>query len=141
MVKVAIDRNRKIIYCDEKIYKDGNSSDQLRHLIGSHVQKNDLIIAEAADARMISELKRYFNIVPINKVKWTIAEALKMMQDYKIVITESSKNLAKELDNYIWNDKKAGIPVDQYNHLIDALRFIFQHFMNVRTPSLQTWHL
>jgi hypothetical protein len=32
------------------------------------------------------------------------------------VITPTSHNLRKELSNYIWNDKKAGIPVDAFNH-------------------------
>jgi phage terminase large subunit len=140
MVKVAIDRKQKIIYCDEKIYKSGNSVEQLRLLIASHCSRNDLIIADCADQRMISELKRYFNIVPVNKSKWTVSEALKMMQDYEIVITEESKALAKELDNYIWSDKKAGIPIGEYNHLIDALRYIFQHSMNVRTGYGAVFH-
>ncbi|MCU7583693.1 PBSX family phage terminase large subunit, partial [Riemerella anatipestifer] len=34
-------------------------------------------------------------------------------------------NLKKELRNYTWNDKKAGIPIDKHNHLIDALRYGF----------------
>lgn len=140
MVKVAIDRKRQVIYCDEAIYKSGNSTDQLRQMIASHVRRNDLIIADCANPRTISELRRYFNIVPVNKTRWTIAEALKMMQDYSIVITEGSSNLAKELDNYIWHDKKSGVPVDQYNHLIDGIRYVFQHFMNKTSSSSQIWH-
>lgn len=140
LVRVAIDRKRKIIYCDEKIYKSGNSVDQLRQLIAQHSTRNDLIVADCADQRMISELKKYFNIIPVNKAKWTISEALKMMQDYEIVITEDSKNLAKELDNYIWSDKKAGIPIGEYNHLIDALRYVFQHSINGGVRSHQIWH-
>ena len=138
LVKVAIDNKRKIIYCDEKIYKEGNSFDQLRQLIVPHANRNDLIIADCADARMISELKRYFNIRPVNKQKWTVAEALKLMQDYEIIITETSHNLEKELNNYIWNDKKAGIPIDGFNHLIDAMRYWFQE--SLRSGGHQTWY-
>jgi phage terminase large subunit len=138
-VKVAIDKKRKIIYADEKIYKSGNSNDQLRQLIAYHCERRDLIIADCADARMINELSRYFNIKPVNKKKWTIGEALKMMQDYEIVITDGSRNLAKELDNYIWNDKKAGIPIDAYNHLIDGIRYVFQYSMN-SGGSIQIWY-
>ena len=46
------------------------------------------------------------------------------MQDYKIVVTPNSLNLQKELNNYAWSDKKAGIPIDEYNHLIDAIRYV-----------------
>ncbi len=141
LIKVAIDRSKKIIYADEKIYKEGNSADQLRQLIALHAVRNDLIIADCADARMIAELKRYFNINPVNKKKWTVAEALKIMQDYEIIITETSYDLAKELNNYIWNDRKAGIPIDDYNHAIDAVRYIFQYLHNNRERSVQLWHL
>ena len=127
MVKVAIDKKRKIIYIQECLYKSGNSAEQLRLSVGTHVKTSDLIVADAADARMISELSRYYNIKAVNKAKWTVAEALKMMQDYELVITEDSHNLSKELSNYIWNDKKAGVPIDDFNHLIDAARYYFMN--------------
>ena len=127
MVKVAIDKKRKIIYIQECLYKSGNSAEQLRLSVGTHVKTSDLIVADAADARMISELSRYYNIKAVNKAKWTVAEALKMMQDYELVITEDSHKLSKELSNYIWNDKKAGVPIDDFNHLIDAARYYFMN--------------
>lgn len=139
LIKVAVDGKRKIIYCDEKIYKSGNSADQLRQLISSHCNRNELIIADCADARMIAELRKYFNIRPIDKKKWTISEALKMMQDYKIVITENSANLAKELNNYIWSDKKAGVPMEGFDHTIDAIRYWFMHIIS-KPSYIQRWH-
>jgi phage terminase large subunit len=139
MVKVAFDHKKKIIYLDEKIYSQGNSFDQLRAMISQHCTRNDIITADCADARMINELKRYFNIKPVNKVKWTVAEALKLMQDWEIVITEDSKNLAKELINYVWNDKRAGVPLDGFNHLIDAGRYRFMESISGSGTAL--WHL
>ena len=129
MTKVAVDKKRKIIYVQECIYKEGNSAEQLRGMVNHHVKDNRLIVADAADARMINELSRYFNIKPVNKAKWTVAEAIKMMQDYEIVVTEDSHNLAKELSNYIWSDKKSGTPIDAFNHLIDSFRY---YFMNIQ---------
>ena len=138
LIKVAIDNKHKIIYAEEKIYKEGNSFESLRTLIGEHCNRNDAITADCADARMISELKRYFNITPVNKKTWTVSEALKMMQDYEIIIPEESTHLAKELSNYMWNDKKAGIPIDGFNHLIDGMRYRFME--SQKQPSQQQWH-
>ena len=138
LVKVAIDHKNKIIFAEEKIYKDGNSFQDLWVLIGEHCNRNDAITADCADARMISELKKYFNIKPVNKKTWTVSEALKMMQDYEIIIPEASTNLAKELSNYMWNDKKAGIPIDGFNHLIDGMRYRFME--SIKQPSHQVWH-
>jgi phage terminase large subunit len=37
LVKVAIDNKRKIIYCDEKVYKSENSAEQLRQIISAYL--------------------------------------------------------------------------------------------------------
>jgi len=138
MVKIAVDHKNKKMYWDEKIYKEGNSFDQLRQLVGYHCNQNDSIVADCADARMIHELRKYFNISPTNKSKCSVSEALKMMQDYEHIITETSFNLAKEFNNYIWNDKKAGIPIDGFNHLIDAGRY---RFLESLRGGSQKWNL
>ena len=138
MSKIAIDHKAKKMYWDEKIYKEGNSFNELRQLIAAHCDRNNAITADCADARMINELKKYFNISPVNKAKWTVAEALKMMQDYEHIITATSYNLAKEFNNYIWNDKKAGVPIGGFNHLIDGGRYRFQE--SLRGGGYQVWH-
>ena len=57
--------------------------------------------------------------------KGSIAADLIAMQDYQLVITEDSPNLAKELNYYTWVDKKGQLVIDDYNHLIDAIRYAF----------------
>ena len=138
MVKTVIDHKNKKMYWDEKIYKEGNSFEQLKELIGQHCNRNDQIIADCADARMIAQLSKYFNIKGVNKKKWTISEALKMMQDYEHIMTEESTNLAKEFSNYVWNDKKAGLPIDDFDHLIDAGRYRFMETTS-RPAGVQQW--
>jgi phage terminase large subunit len=137
MTKVAIDRRNFKIYVDECIYKSGNSAEQLRNIIGSHITRDELIIADCADARMVSELRRYFNIRPVNKGKWTVSDALKQMQSYEIIITDRSTNLAKELNNYIWNDQKAGVPIGGFDHLIDGIRYVFMEFTDRQRVGLR----
>jgi phage terminase large subunit len=141
MVKLAVNEKARKCYWDERIYKDGNSSDELRQLVAQHCTRNDLIIADCADARMIKELKKYFNIHPTNKAKkgWSVSEAIKIMQGYEHIVNEPSPNLGKEFNNYIWNDKKAGIPIDAFNHLIDAGRYKFQEAVSGMEGG-QRWH-
>lgn len=133
MVKVAIDEKRRTIYLDEQFYHTGQSSDDLHRAVVTGLQdRNSLIVADSADPRMITDLKRRpgesygstLNIKPVKK-DGTVAEWLKIMQDYQFVVTEGSHNLTKELNNYVWNDEKAGIPIDSFNHLIDAMRYYF----------------
>jgi len=137
LLKLAVDHKNKKCYWDEKVYKSGNSFGQLQELLHYHCTRNDLIIADCAEARLINELRKIFNIKPVNKKAFTVAEGLKMMQDYEHIITETSYNLAKELNSYIWNDKRAGIPIDDFNHLIDAGRYKF--IDTLRGGGKQIW--
>jgi phage terminase large subunit len=139
LVKTAIDTKFKKMYWDEKIYQEGNTPDQLKQLLSTHCNRNDQIIADCADARMIAELKKNFNIRGVNKKLWTVSEALRMMQDYEHIMTYESTNLAKEFNNYVWNDKKAGVPIDEFDHLIDAGRYRFMEVTS-KQPILQKWH-
>jgi len=134
LVKEAVDHKRRQIWLDEIIYGEGNSLDQLVKLMMPHVNRNDLVIADSADARMIRNLTQYFRVQPVDKSKFTVAEALKIMQGYEIIISERSVNLAKELNNYVWSDSKAGIPVDAFNHLIDAARYYFMWSVGSSQP-------
>ncbi len=124
LVKVAMDKKQKIIYAQECIYETELLPSQLSDKIGEHVSRSDQIIADSADPRMIKNLQTKFNIRGIKKTG-TIAEWIRLMQDYKLIITDDSHNLAKELNNYVWSDKKAGIPTDSWNHLIDGIRYRF----------------
>jgi len=129
-VKVAVDEKKKIIYCDELLYSTqsmGMDSVFSTNLNLIH-KKHDLIIADSAEPRLIDDLKRKgLNIQGCVKGQGSVSAGISRMQDYKIVITPNSFNIRKELSNYIWNDKKAGIPVDAFNHLIDAIRYAFDY--------------
>ena len=45
-----------------------------------------------------------------------------MIQDYDLVIDSDSTDLIKELNNYVWLERKSQTP-DNYNHALDALRY------------------
>ena len=122
MTKIAIDQRRKIIYCEEKIYKQNNGTADLIDQIKKFYQPGELIIAESASPRTNYDLSKFFHIEAVSKTK-TVAEWLRFLQDYEFVISENSFNLAKEFQNYIWSDKKSGTPIDAYNHQIDEIRY------------------
>ena len=131
MVKVAIDKKQKIIYLDECFYKAGQLPSELSDSIGNHASRNDHIIADSADPRMIANLKLKYNIEGVKKTGF-IVEWIRLMQDYRFIITEDSHNTAKEFNNYVWDDRKAGIPIDAWNHQIDPARYVFMAQNQVR---------
>jgi phage terminase large subunit len=122
LVKVAVDRANKLIYWSECFTKSGNSTEQLKLLLKQHVEQNKLIIADSAGTRTIEDLKLAgFNIRPVIKNK--IVEDIKTLSGYTIIISENSYNLERELNDWVWLDKKGEIPIDANNHLIDAARY------------------
>ena len=128
LVKVAVDHKRKIIYAEERYYGTNQlSTDDLFTLNSSLIErKSDLIVGDSAEPRLIADLnKKGLNIKPTKKYAGVVSASILKMLEYKIIVSPESHNLKKELRNYAWSNKKAGIPEDKNNHLIDALRYAF----------------
>ena len=112
---------------DERFYQSGQSSSDLKTNIRASLEDdNDLIVAESAEPRLNFELQDDFNLVPIKK-DGSVSEWIKILQDYQFIVTSNSFNLMAELEGYVWSDRKAGIPVDANNHLLDAMRYFFMY--------------
>ena len=133
LVKVSIDKKNKRIYAKEFLYKVGLTTSQIAEENKRYCQ-NKLIIADSAEPRLIAELKiSGCNIKPIEKPK--ITDSIALLQDYELIIDADSTNLIKELNNYSWHDKKSEVPIDDFNHLIDALRYVVWNFIGATNKS------
>lgn len=123
LVRVAVDNKRKVIYIKEELYKSGLSTDQLALMV-KEATGHKLVVADSASPRTIQDLRtKRVNIEGAKKGAGSILEGIKVMKDYILVIDPDSHNVVKELNNYIWVDKRGGIPIDKWNHLLDATRY------------------
>ena len=129
LTEVAIDKKKQKIYLKEHIYKNGLKSQDLAQLILEKVDQK-LIIADSAEPRLIADLKHLgVNIKPVKK--GTIESGITRMQDYHLVITPESTNIAKELNNYAYQDKGSKLYIDNWNHAIDGIRYnVIYHLDN-----------
>ena len=129
LTEVAIDKKKKKIYLKEHIYRNGLKSHELAKIILDKVD-NKLIIADSAEPRLIEDLRHLgVNIKPVKK--GTIESGVTRMQDYQLVVTPESTNIAKELNNYVYADKGSKLYVDNYNHAIDGVRYnVIYHLDN-----------
>jgi phage terminase large subunit len=135
LTKVAIDKKNRKIYVHECIYENKLSTPQLIEKV-KHITQNKLVIADNSSNRLIAELSNAgINILPCTKGAGSIEDGIKLMLDYEIIVTPSSTNIVKELNNYIWSNKKAGQPRDMYNHSIDGIRYIVSHLLKKGEPS------
>jgi phage terminase large subunit len=129
LTEVAIDKKKQIIYVKEHIYENGIQIHKLASRILS-CAGNKLIIADSAEPRLIDDLKyKGINIKPVKK--GTIESGIKRMQDFEIVVEQNSINIGRELNNYIYSDKKSNLYVDAFNHAIDGIRYnVIYHLDN-----------
>ena len=129
LTEVAIDKKHNKIYLKEHIYKNGLKSQELAQIVLEKVG-NMLIIADSSEPRLIADLKHLgVNIKPVKK--GTIESGITRMQDYELIVSPESTNIAKELNNYIYSDKSSKLYVDSYNHAIDGIRYnVIYHLDN-----------
>nr|DAV80102.1 MAG TPA: terminase large subunit [Caudoviricetes sp.] len=114
------------IYIDEKFYRTNMLSSDIIKEFKRMPKLN--IWSESADPRLIAEIYNAgFNIRPVNKYHGSVEAGIDFMKSKKIYITEGSINAKKELDNYTYQQDKNGkwlnIPVDDFNHIIDEVRY------------------
>ena len=131
LIKVAVDHKLKKLYLKELIYENELSTDELKRKITLLVKKNELIVADSSNKRNIIDIRQAgFNIKKSKKGDGSVLSGIKKILDYEIILTQNSKNIATELNNYKWADKIGEVPIDEYNHSLDALRYACEVLLN-----------
>ena len=122
-VRCGIIDNR--LYVDELFYE----TDMLSSAIANRLKPFSMkVFADSQDPRLIQEIKnRGVNIYPVDKFPSSIKAGIDKIKDMEFFVTERSYNLITELRKYVWDKDKDGNyinePVDEYNHLMDAIRY------------------
>jgi len=129
LIEVAIDKEKNIIWIKEHLYKSKLTNNQIAE-INKSCAGNNLIIGDSAEKRLIQELNnKGNNILPSMKGQGSIALGITLLLDYKLIVEVNSKNVAKELNNYVYADKKSKLFVDDFNHTIDPLRYVASYVL------------
>jgi len=122
LVKTSIDKANKTIYIKELLYKPRLTTTEIYRENLLHCGEQALIYADSAEPRLIAELKKLgLNVRETVKGQGSITAGIAVLQDYKLVV--EGVNIIRELNNYVWHDKKSATPIDDYNHAIDAIRY------------------
>jgi len=132
LTKVAIDKQRKIIWVKEMFYKKGLVTSNIYDLCQRHAGKQ-LIVCDSSEPRLIAELNsRGLNVTPTVKKKGSILAGIALMQDYNINL--DGENLVKEFNNYVW-DVRGVKPRDAYNHGVDSMRYAIEYLLLRTNPK------
>lgn len=117
------------LFIDELIYSTHlTNSDISAKLKAFGIPRQEKILADAAEPKSIEEIYRAgYNIQPAPKGQDSVRTGIDVLKKYKLNVTQRSTNLIKELRNYHWQTNKEGqpinVPIDDYNHAIDAMRY------------------
>lgn len=126
-IAVAVDKRRKKIYLKEYIYSTKLSEGQVIAKVKDNLlRRNDLVVVDHNEPRLTAALaKAKVSVVKAVKGKDSVIDGIRKMQEYELIVDPSSHNVKRELNNYVWNDKKQSVPIDEFNHLLDAARYAF----------------
>jgi len=128
LVKISIDKHARKVWVKGIYGKKGMSTTEIATL-NKRECNMDLIICDNSEPRLINELKNLgLNIRPTVKKSGSILSGIALMQDYQIIVDRNSHGIIKEFNNYVWKDK-GEVPVDAFNHYIDAIRYAMMYLL------------
>jgi phage terminase large subunit len=142
---IAVYKMDDNIYIDEIFYQKGLSNSEIASM-AKELGVAGEIYADAAEPKSISELKRYgLRILPAQKGKDSILFGISTIHEYNIFITSKSHNTKDEFGKYTWRKDGEGrytnIPIDMFNHSIDAIRYLAIMKLTKKNTGVRTFRI
>lgn len=136
-----IDVANKEIYVFDEIYKNAMKNRQIAEEIIRKGYGKEKIVADSQEPKSIDELYDLGlkGIRKSRKGRDSINNGIQYIQDYKIIIHPRCVNFITEISNYMWDkdkfDNPVNKPVDDFNHLMDAMRYALESYSKGPTFS------
>ena len=130
-----------MVYLNEVCYNSWMTNNEIANYLKKQgYNATTLIVADCAEPKSIAEINRYgFHLQPCVKGSDSINFGIDLLQQFELNITNESVNLIKEFRNYTWEKDRdgnsTGRPIDTFNHLIDALRYIAVRVLSKQTTN------
>lgn len=137
LIACLIDTDNMELYIFDEHYQKAMSNKMIADMIKYKGYSKEIIVADSSEPKSIDDIKRLGirRIKRANKGKDSILNGIQFIQDYKIYVHPKCENTLIELSNYVWDTKDGQVinkPIDDYNHLLDALRYALE---SIRKPK------
>lgn len=135
------------LWVDERIYETGLTNPEIANRCKAEgIPRNGLIVADCAEPKSIEEIKRCgLYIIPSPKGADSIKNGLDVLRRYKIHITRRSRGIIGNMKKYKYkvdrNGDTTNEPIDEYNHGIDAIRYVALKKLYVRAAGTARAHI
>lgn len=131
---LLVDETAREIYVFDEMYQKGMSNDDIGEELLRRGYSKERIRADSAEPKSIAYLRKKYlrRIRAAKKGADSIMAGVTLIQDYTIIIHPSCVNFITEISNYTWAtdkfDNKINKPGDDFNHLMDAMRYAMEDF-------------
>lgn len=124
----------KTLYVYDEFYEKGLSNRKISEKISSMGYRKERITADSAEPKSIDELNTLgLRVSAAKKGKDSVLNGIQWIQDLKVIIHPRCVNFLTEISNYTWDEdkfgKKLNQPIDDFNHLMDAMRYGLEQFI------------
>ena len=126
--------SEKKLYVWDELYKKGLSNKAIYNEVFTMGYSKERITGDSAEPKSIDELKGLgLRISGAKKGKDSVNNGIQWIQDLEIIIHPRCVNFLLEISTYQWKkdkfDKKLNEPEDDNNHLMDAMRYGLEKFI------------
>lgn len=140
-----VDTVAREIYVFDEMYEKGMSNEDILSKVSEMGYAKERIKADSAEPKSIAYLRKagLSRIRVAKKGPDSIRAGISIIQDYKIIIHPRCVNFITEISNYTWDkdkfDNMVNKPIDDFNHLMDAMRYAMEEFDGRKGVRLMTY--
>ena len=145
LIAALVDEENREMYIFDEMYHHGLMNDEIAQEIIALGYSRERIIADSAEKKSIDEIKGYGipRIEPAKKGGGSVMQGIQFINQFKLYVHPKCEKTIDELENYAYKmDRQSGLylnePVDNYNHLLDALRYGMEPFHRKETRTIRT---
>ena len=131
IIATLYDEANRTIYVYNEYYKSGAQLDELVKGMEDMKLKRTKIYCDSAEPRSIDFFRRNsFNVIASKKGKGSVDIGIAFIQNHRLIIHPSCKELLREIENYSYiKSKKTGEYTNdtthEFSHSLDALRYAY----------------
>lgn len=139
-----VDVGNKTMYVFDEMYKKGMSNEEIAKEIKEMGYAKEKIRGDSSEPKSIARLKTLGirRLSPATKGPDSVSNGIDLIQDYKILIHPKCINFLVEISSYTWaldkSGKKTNKPIDDHNHLMDAMRYAMESVTKKSTIGFLT---
>jgi phage terminase large subunit len=132
-----IQPSNRTLYVFDEMYGKAMTNEDIAEKMRAMGYAKEKVTADCAEPKSIDRLRTLGirNIRASRKGRDSIINGIDFIRGYKIIVHPKCNNFIKEINNYQWEKKKntsdgaKNKPVDEYNHLMDAMRYALEDYI------------